>query len=86
MSKVVDMLLKAGAQTQLQNKDGWTPFHVACKTGHVPIVQRLLEADPSAARLLSTTQRTPLMTASLNGNAGVCEVRCETRRQKTGRT
>ena len=28
---VVDALLHLGASLKLRNKDGWTPFHIACR-------------------------------------------------------
>ena len=28
---VVDVLIKSGASLTLVNKDGWTPFHIACR-------------------------------------------------------
>ena len=37
---VVDTLLHLGASLKVRNKDGWTPFHIACRyaklfTSHV---------------------------------------------------
>ena len=28
---VVEVLVKCGALLSLANKDGWTPFHIACR-------------------------------------------------------
>ena len=28
---VVETLVKSGASLDLVNKDGWTPFHIACR-------------------------------------------------------
>ena len=28
---VIKLLIDNGAQTDLYNKDGWTPFHIACR-------------------------------------------------------
>lgn len=49
--EIVDMLLKAGASPNRQDKYGWTPLMFATANGDAPIVKRLLaaKADPAVA-------------------------------------
>ena len=39
--KIVELLLKKGAQIQEADREGVTPLHVACREGHVAIVKQL---------------------------------------------
>jgi ankyrin repeat protein len=74
LRKVIAALLAAGARAELRNKDGWTPFHLACRAGSKAIVSRLWMANPDAAVQPSNTRRTPLMTAALHGHVDVVTV------------
>ncbi|KAK0131995.1 Ankyrin repeat domain-containing protein 16 [Merluccius polli] len=65
--EVIEVLLAHGADPSLQNKDGWTSFHVACREGDPLVVQRLLQAAPGVWRSHSKTLRTPLHTAAMHG-------------------
>ncbi|KAJ8302399.1 hypothetical protein KUTeg_021386, partial [Tegillarca granosa] len=42
---IICELTQHGAGLKLVNKDGWTPFHIACREGHLEIVQYLLQLD-----------------------------------------
>ncbi|CAG0885343.1 unnamed protein product [Cyprideis torosa] len=44
---VVKLLLEASADVTLKNKDGWTPIHLACRTGFEELLQLLLDAVPA---------------------------------------
>ena len=60
---MVKVLVRAGASLSLKNKDGWTPFHVACREGHPEIVDFLLDADDACWETVSKNGRTPLHSA-----------------------
>ncbi len=40
--ELVKLLVKFGADTRLQNRDGWSPFHLATYSGHREIVMFLI--------------------------------------------
>lgn len=60
---VVRILVEHGASLTLRNKDGWTAFHLACRTGNVSIVAYLLDRDPTVLLSWSKNGRMPLHTA-----------------------
>ena len=64
----VRSILEAGADPQLVNKDGWTPLHLAVRTGDMDIVKLLMEASPGTLEMVSNNMRTVLHTASLAGH------------------
>lgn len=64
---IVQMLLNHSADFNLQNKDGWTPFHLAAREGDVEIMQILLEKNRQIVLTTSKNGRTPLHTACLHG-------------------
>ncbi|XP_065282245.1 ankyrin repeat domain-containing protein 16-like isoform X4 [Dermacentor albipictus] len=66
--EVVQTLVARGANTNLRNKDGWTPFHISCREGHVHIMSCLLDMFPDAWNTSSKNKRTPLHTAALHGH------------------
>jgi ankyrin repeat protein len=59
--------VKGGASLSLVNKDGWTPFHIACREGHSDIIEFLLDTSPGCWDTVSRNGRTPLHTAALHG-------------------
>ncbi len=59
----VKTLLGHGASLSLTNKDGWTPFHLACREGCKEIVHLLLETSPECWNSASNNGRTPLHSA-----------------------
>ena len=62
---IVQMLVQAGASLNLRNKDGWTPFHLACRQGNTEIVSFLLDTAPQCWETQSHNGRTPLHTAGM---------------------
>ena len=62
-------MLSAGAQFNLQGKEGATPLHAACITGHVGVIRALLSAG-ARADLLDVFGMTP---------QDVCHVSCAVR-------
>lgn len=63
--KMVEVLVGYGASLSLKNKDGWTPFHIACREGHPDIVHFLLDTSPSCWEMVSKNGRTPLHSAGM---------------------
>ncbi len=43
----VDMILRAGADPNVPDHDGWTPLHTAGMAGHTDLARRLIEAGAS---------------------------------------
>ncbi|XP_056311074.1 ankyrin repeat domain-containing protein 16 [Danio aesculapii] len=65
--EVIQELLDYGAEPMLQNKDGWSSFHIACREGDPAIINHLLLAKPEIWKTKSKTGRTPLHTAAMHG-------------------
>lgn len=65
--EVIQELLDYGADPTLQNKDGWSSFHIACREGDPAIINHLLLAKPDIWKTKSKTGRTPLHTAAMHG-------------------
>ncbi|XP_055883303.1 ankyrin repeat domain-containing protein 16-like isoform X2 [Biomphalaria glabrata] len=63
----VQILLQTGADPCLKNKDGWNSFHIACREGHLTIVQCLMKFQPDIWNTKSKNHRSPLHTAALYG-------------------
>ena len=61
-------LLEAGADPRVVNKDGWTPLHLAVRTGDRDMVDHLLEAGPDTLEVVSNNGRSVLHTACLAGH------------------
>uniref|UniRef100_A0A915J413 Uncharacterized protein n=1 Tax=Romanomermis culicivorax TaxID=13658 RepID=A0A915J413_ROMCU len=59
---IVRLLIDRGADVQRKNKDGWTAFHIACRSGDAKKLQTIMEDDPKSWK-----------TKSLNGCEGVVE-------------
>ena len=63
----IKLLIEAGADVRLVNKDGWTSFHLAVRTGDLSLLAYLLATDPECSVTVSRNGRTPLYTACLAG-------------------
>ncbi|KAK4207886.1 ankyrin repeat-containing domain protein [Rhypophila decipiens] len=48
LSIVIEQLLKAGADANAKDNDGWTPLHWASENDHDAVVQQLFEAGADA--------------------------------------
>lgn len=72
----VQTLVSYGASLLLRNKDGWNPFHIACREGHVDIVRFLLDTKLNSSHwdTVSKNGRTPLHTAALHGRLPVMRI------------
>ena len=65
-AECAELLVQAGAQKDLPDKDGWTPLHAAADNGEEAVAQLLLEAG--AQKDLATKGGwTPLRVAENNG-------------------
>ena len=71
---VVDLLLKAGAKIDQENRQGMTPLMEAARTGQLDVLQRLIKAGAQLDRLDFTGRgaldwardgRNPRVTAAL---------------------
>ncbi|KAK3103797.1 hypothetical protein FSP39_021966 [Pinctada imbricata] len=65
---VIRILVEHGANLNLVNKDGWNPFHIACREGDIQVMKYLLSKDTQSWDTVSKNGRTPLHTAALHGN------------------
>ena len=59
----VETLIHHRASTAVVNKDGWNAFHIACRTGHVHIVDTLFQATQRAVQSVSRNGRSALNSA-----------------------
>ncbi|XP_031548959.1 transient receptor potential cation channel subfamily A member 1-like [Actinia tenebrosa] len=78
--KVVDLCLKYGARIRQPKSQGRsTAFHLACEQGSVEIVKRLLQEDPSVAKILliDACGSTPLHNAAKNNSSAILELLIE---------
>jgi len=68
----MQFLVEHGADPTVQDKDGWTPLHLASQNGHIGVVQFHVEhgADPTAQ---DKDRWTPLHSASKNGHAEIVQ-------------
>lgn len=67
--KCVEHLLSAKADPFLVNKDGWTAFFVACRTGDYDIVKLFVEKFPRCIDHRSKNGRTAL---HISGKIKIC--------------
>ena len=70
----VKTLTNANADPGLTNKDGWTCFQLAVRTGDLDILSHLLDLDPKLWKTVSKNGRTSLHTACLAGKLGVVKL------------
>ena len=45
-----------GADVRLENKDGWTTFHIAARTGDLQLINYLADICPAARHTVSRDQ------------------------------
>ena len=71
--RIVDLLLKLGAEVDARTEHGTTPLAIAASKGEVAMVTKLLRAgaDPNA---LTDTHASPLHKAALGGHVDVAKV------------
>ncbi len=65
---IADLLIRAGARTNVANDNGFTPLHLACTNRSGPMVERLLAAGANA-NAASLNGETVLMTCARAGDA-----------------
>ncbi|XP_047104927.1 ankyrin repeat domain-containing protein 16-like [Schistocerca piceifrons] len=70
---IVSLLLRFGAKTKAQNKDGWTPVSLAVRLGDENKIKLLASVDIDALKIKTNNQRTILHTAALHGRASVLQ-------------
>ena len=68
--KVVELLLKHGADMEDASNNGKTPFHWACHWGHFPIV-KFLASKGANISTVDYIGMTPLMTATLQNHVTI---------------
>jgi len=68
--EAVNLLIKAGANVKVKNRNGITPLAMACLYGNAAIVESLLNAGGDAKER-GTTGETTVMLAARNGNPAV---------------
>nr|CAB3221754.1 ankyrin repeat domain-containing protein 16-like [Phallusia mammillata] len=65
--KVIKLLVNAGANSGLVNKDGWNCFHIASREGDTETLQYLHKNNPLLCKEVSKNMRSPLHTAAIHG-------------------
>lgn len=75
-TKLVKVLLKAGANIEINDKSKFTPLHHACKSGYQDIVKILLK-EKANIEALTLEDFTPLYLACLGGHLAVVQTLVE---------
>lgn len=70
-------MIDRGADPTLLNSDGWSPLHLAARSGHSDKVQLLLAAQAPVSPHNHQQGNTPLHLAAINGHALTCKVLIE---------
>ncbi|CAD5118479.1 unnamed protein product [Dimorphilus gyrociliatus] len=68
---LIKVLIDYGASTNVRNKDGWTPIHIAVRSGRIEIVSYFLTIDSTLWETRSNNGRSILHTACIHGH---CEM------------
>ncbi len=71
-TRVIQILLDAGADPIVTDSDGITPFHWAAREGHTKIVQALLQAKADVT-VTTNSGYTPLHLAARNGHTKIAK-------------
>ena len=67
------LLIRAGADLNIQDGQGWTPLHLACYRGRAAMVALLAESGANT-NLLDHNGQTPLHLAAWQGSVSMVEV------------
>ena len=70
-TKVVRLLLEAGADPALADKTGLLPLHVAAFHGHIDLIDMLHARAPATLNRFNSYHETPLFLACVNGHEGM---------------
>ncbi|XP_078608423.1 uncharacterized protein LOC144880232 [Branchiostoma floridae x Branchiostoma japonicum] len=77
--KVVQQLLKAGAEADKAKQGGATPLFIEALSGHVEVVQQLLKAGAEVDKAIANEDgATPLVIAAQNGHVRVVQLLLKT--------
>ncbi len=71
--EMVLLLMEHGADVRKRTEYGWPPFHLACRKGHLKVVQALAQKYPDCIFERALYEWSPLQTASQNGHLPVVE-------------
>jgi len=63
----IEMLIKNGANINIQDGEGWTPLHVVCFKGYISIFEKLISFNPSL-EILNNVGSNPLHIACERGH------------------
>ena len=71
-TKVVRLLLEAGADPAMADKNGQHPLHTAAFRGDIDLVDMLHARAPATLNRFNSYHETPLFLACFNGHEGIC--------------
>jgi hypothetical protein len=54
-------VVSSGADVNIRNKDGWTAFHIAARTGDLELLAYLADTAPGAWNTVSRNMETSLI-------------------------
>ena len=63
--EIMTLLIKFKADPFIQNKDGWTALHIACRNGDTTKVDYFMTSFPDLFLVKSKNGRYPLHTAGI---------------------
>ena len=71
---IAEMVLEAGANPRLGNREGTTPLMIACKLGSTSSARRILEKDAKTILAVDVKGYRPLMYAAESGEIAIIEL------------